>query len=138
MGGEKVGESEGKRRKMFRLHRHKHEKSGHKFHFNFSGFHALQVSFFSLYILFSLVAIPSVSHLFFRFSHFYCRFFSPVFVFEVFFLYEMDIWSFFFCFFSFFFPMSATVDELTPSNFLFYWKVELDWIFFLLLLGKSG
>ncbi|CBI31378.3 unnamed protein product, partial [Vitis vinifera] len=28
---------------MFRLHRHKPDKSGHRFHFNFSGFQALQV-----------------------------------------------------------------------------------------------
>ncbi|RVW97717.1 hypothetical protein CK203_028110 [Vitis vinifera] len=43
MKGEKERESEGKRRKMFRLHRHKPDKSGHRFHFNFSGFQALQV-----------------------------------------------------------------------------------------------
>ena len=140
MKGEKERESEGKRRKMFRLHRHKPDKSGHRFHFNFSGFQALQVSLFSLYIL-CLLPWKSESHI---------SSFQILSLFLFFFLLrrlprnQTDLWSFFF-FFSFFFrffPVSAVEDGVMPSNLLFYWKVELDFFFFLvfrlLLSGKFG
>ena len=56
---------------------------------------------------------------------------------------QTDLWIFiyFFLFFRFF-SVSAVEDGVIPSNLLFYWKVELDFFFFLvfrlLLSGKFG